>query len=121
MVKKITKATLLKREKRLAKRLFREKLELVKEEVKQRDGYKCQLCGSDLKDSKHSQCHHILPKCKHYELYLCDANNLILLCFSCHKMSPKAVHHNSFYFTNWLKKNRPEQFDYLYKIIEGEI
>lgn len=52
----------------------------IREKVRFRDKYKCQLCGcSQLENGKQLDVHHI-----DYNKKNCDINNLIGLCHSCH-------------------------------------
>lgn len=51
----------------------------VKKEAFERDGYKCQMCGSQ----KHLCGHHIQERAKHPELAY-EVTNIVTLCKSCH-------------------------------------
>jgi len=54
--------------------------DVLKEQVRFRDKYKCQICGcSQLENGRQLDCHHIDYKKKNSVL-----NNLIALCMSCH-------------------------------------
>lgn len=55
---------------------FNNKLKSV---IKERDGYLCQACGKEVKQSRYGHVHHIDADKKNNSL-----NNLILLCSSCH-------------------------------------
>jgi len=53
----------------------------LKEQVRFRDKYKCQICGcSQLENGKQLDCHHIDYNKKHNIL-----NNLVALCIGCHR------------------------------------
>lgn len=75
--------------------------------IKERDGYKCVICGSTLKLNSH----HLIAR----ENHICkfDINNGITLCtkhhFFCRKIS---AHNNPIGFFIWLELNRPEQYQY---------
>lgn len=125
--KKITKATLRKREKRLVKRIFREKLNKWKNEVITRDNVSCQRCGKNLNGFNlkgqeiRKHVHHIISlqsiKRKYPEL-LEDTENAILLCGFCHKFAPDSPHQGSFEFVRWLKNNKYTQYEYLMNKLE---
>jgi hypothetical protein len=114
--KKITKAILKKREKKLKKREFREKLEKWKLAIIERDTKHCQKCGKMLIARRKQHPHHIISlqqvKRKYPEL-LEDLMNGILLCGYCHKFSPDSPHQGGFEFTMWLMVNKPAQYNYL--------
>lgn len=117
--KRITKSILKKREKRKLKREFKEKLKLWKFQIRTRDDYECQKCKKIL-ELKKCHVHHIISlqavKRKYPEL-LEDINNGILLCGYCHKFASDSPHQGGFEFTQWLKENKIEQYDYLTNII----
>jgi len=101
---KLTKKKLKKLEKREIKKKFAEWSKLVKE----RDGFKCVICG----ETKRLNSHHILPR--ELREFRFDLMNGISLCPKNHQFSRKnSAHGNSFVFIIWLEKNRPEQFNYL--------
>jgi 5-methylcytosine-specific restriction endonuclease McrA len=113
--KKITKAKLRKLERRKAKKEFKAKLQAWKYKIIDRDKFKCQKCNNLLLlSNKHV--HHIISlqavKRKYPEL-LEDINNGVLLCGYCHKFAPDSAHQGSFEFVNWLKVNKPVQYEYL--------
>lgn len=118
-MKKITKAALLKREKRLRKREFNEKLKAWKLKVIERDNETCQRCGKDLSNfNKHV--HHIISLQavkRKYPSLLEDINNGILLCGQCHKLNMDSPHQGGFEFTFWLEMNKCGQYDYLRKFL----
>ena len=64
----------------------------------------CQICGS----TKVLQNHHILPKLL-YKHLMYDPGVCICLCRSCHFTKAEA---NGFWFTNWLMKNKLDQYNY---------
>ena len=53
--------------------------ERLKEEIRKRDGYECQICGKSQKDNNQKlSVHHI-----DYDKENCDLNNLVTTCLSC--------------------------------------
>ena len=80
--------------------------------VKARDGYKCAICGKS-GNSYQIHAHHIAgKKCT---LLRWDLRNLISLCANHHNLgngNPSA-HHNSIWFSEWMKDNRPEDWKYI--------
>lgn len=72
-----------------------------RQRVKERDGFKCQRCGSD----HHLHAHHIKPKAKFPDRYL-ELDNGITLCESCHYdehpwMNPVAGRHHETTIPQW--------------------
>lgn len=67
----------------------------LKRSIRERDKYKCHICGSPQEDRLHD-IHHI-----DYDKKNCNPDNLITLCFPCHRKT----NHNR---ENWMKyfKNR---------------
>lgn len=118
--KKITKAILKKREKRKEKQEFKEAWQKARKECLERDNYKCQICSHKFDDTKPSgtAVHHIIPR-QYKELFL-DLNNLITLCSRCHHWDKDSPHQNALWFAEWLKKNKPEQYNYLCSFLEEE-
>jgi 5-methylcytosine-specific restriction endonuclease McrA len=73
-----------------------------------RSGGKCVICGED---KKVLNAHHILAKEKYPEfMYLLD--NGICLCQTCHKFGRKSAHLNPVWFAEWLRTNRPIQYEW---------
>jgi hypothetical protein len=122
--KKLTKAVIKKREKRLAKRKFKEKIEKWKLAVIERDTKHCQKCGKMLIARRKQNPHHIISlqavKRKYPEL-LENLMNGVLLCGYCHKFSPDSPHQGSMEFIFWFEKNKPEQYNYLKAFLEDKI
>lgn len=79
-------------------------------EVLKRDGNECAICG---KKEGRLHVHHILPK--HFVETRYDVKNGIVLCFVHHVMQKFSVHQNGLFFYEWLKKNRPDIYEYLLK------
>jgi 5-methylcytosine-specific restriction endonuclease McrA len=78
------------------------------DEVKERDGYRCAICGSTMRPNAH----HIIPR--ENKLLRHNLHNGITLCPKHHKFSYEfSAHKNSFAFIRWLRANRKEQFKFL--------
>ncbi len=90
----------------------REELKTWRNKVLERDNFKCQIC--QYKPSK-PHVHHIIPKQDKELRY--DINNGITLCFNHHKVGLHSPHQNSLFFSEWLKINKPNQFEYLLRRI----
>ena len=72
----------------------------LKERVRFRDRYKCQLCGcSQLENERQLDVHHI-----DYDKYNCDMVNLVSLCKSCHAKTNYNRRHWQRYFSKLLEK-----------------
>jgi 5-methylcytosine-specific restriction endonuclease McrA len=118
MKKKVTKAILKKREKRQAKREFREAWLKARCECLKRDNHECQICHHKFDKTKPggTAVHHIIPR-QYKDLFL-DLDNLITLCSSCHRWSKNSPHQNALWFTEWLKKNKPDQYAHLCRVLD---
>lgn len=116
--KKITKAKLLKQEKRRTKREFKEAWTQARINTLERDNYTCQKCNKDLKKVKPSgrAIHHIIPR-QYKELFLAQ-ENLLTLCSHCHHWGKESPHQNALVFSEWFKNKFPERYYYLLKKIE---
>ena len=108
--KKITKAMLEKKERKLAKRNFKLADKNWKNLVRERDNYTCQVCMRKL-DPKNAHAHHLIPRqikeCRH------DLLNGITLCYYHHKVGPWSAHQNAVWFTQWLMLNKTDQYIYV--------
>lgn len=72
----------------------------LKEEIRSRDGHKCQKCSTpQIKLAKNLIVHHI-----DYNKKNCNKNNLISLCQKCHNKTNKNREHWKEYFTNFMNK-----------------
>lgn len=68
----------------------------LKEKIRERDGYKCQLCGiPQIECNKKFHIHHI-----DYDKKNCNINNLISLCVRCHAKTRI----NREFFTEYFKE-----------------
>jgi hypothetical protein len=86
-------------------------------QVQERDGHKCIICQGN----EYIQSHHLLAKNRYKELSL-DINCGVSLDPKCHKFSKYAAHTNPIWFSDWLQKNRPDQYNWCLerlKPIEG--
>ena len=103
----ITKLT--KKEKlKIAKRELNRADKKWKAAVKERDGFKCVICGEE----KMLNAHHIIPR--EIKELRHDVQNGISLCPKHHKFSNEiSAHKNPFAFMVWLCDNRPKQTAYL--------
>ena len=72
----------------------------LKEQIRFRDNYKCQICGcSQLENGKQLDVHHI-----DYNKKNCNWNNLISLCIGCHRKTNGNRDYWENYFKNFLIK-----------------
>lgn len=68
----------------------------------------CMICGR----TDFLQAHHILPKEYYHEFQFVVING-VCLCPKCHKFGKWSAHKNPVWFTEWLRKNRPEQYQWV--------
>lgn len=97
--KKITKAKLAKKARTAARK------SLAAWSLAVRKKGKCDIC----KAKKNLQAHHLLPR-ERYKTLRIEIMNGVCLCPTCHKWGRKSAHRNSVFFSEWLRKERPEQF-----------
>ena len=71
-----------------------------------RDECKCMLCGSH----NRLNVHHILYRKFYGDLKL-ELDNLLCVCTSCHYKIHKGV--GNFILLEWLRANRPEQYEWI--------
>ena len=90
------------------------KLKLTKEDkawalkIKERDGFKCIVCGSD----HYLNSHHLIPRERKDTKF--DINNGVTLCVKHHMFSREiSAHNNPIAFFFWLEKNKPDIIKYL--------
>jgi len=106
---KLTKAYAKKQAKKQAKKDDEE----WKLKVKERDNWTSQIGGKYLKDNPHNcHAHHILDK-KNFPQYALDIDNGITLSYREHKVGPKSPHMNAVFFAEWLRINKPKQWEYV--------
>ena len=82
--------------------------------VRERDRFKCAMCG---RTECRLQAHHILPK-KYWPEHMYDLSNGICLCPRCHAFCKTSAHQSGIYFAIWLSKNRSEQYADILKLIQ---
>jgi hypothetical protein len=90
---------------RLAKIEHKKNLIAWSKKIKERDEYRCVICGS----TKKLNSHHILSKFS-YKEYSLKLDNGVTLCVVHHIWGKYAVHTNSIFFAEWLKNNQPEVY-----------
>jgi len=78
--------------------------------IKERDGYKCQVCGRT--DTLNS--HHIIGKRNKVTRW--EMDNGICLCTSHHVFGLKSAHQSPIWFAEWLKEARPVEYGHLKEI-----
>jgi hypothetical protein len=91
------------------KTIDKEMLEIWKKRVKERDHFKCQICGKKL-EPKNCHAHHIIPR--QIRGLRWDVNNGITLCYNHHKIGIYSPHQNALWFYGWMNANKPEQLKY---------
>jgi len=81
----------------------------LKESIRKRDGYKCQVCSvPQEKLSRKLDVHHI-----DYNKKNCSPDNLISLCISCHRNTNKEKRSWIIYFKNKIKKLKRQHLEIL--------
>ena len=106
--KKLTSLPVIRR------RLFR----LVSQICRENANETCEVCGmkkGDLYNGKPQrvEAHHLFSRHIKNSPLKWDLNNLICLCTRCHKTGEKSAHKNPIYFGEWLRINKPEQYQYI--------
>ena len=66
----------------------------LRQMIKGRDKWRCQICGVSVREKGSSQVDHIIPRAKAPALAL-DPNNLRTLCRSCHNKFDEARGHKN--------------------------
>ncbi len=67
----------------------------------------CAICGKETYDIHH------LIEWKYWKEYRFDEMNLVPLCKSHHKLGKHSAHQHPFWFINWMRINRIEQFNWV--------
>ena len=80
--------------------------------IRLRDDNQCQICGSKV----HLNAHHIVPK--EIKVLRFNLDNGVTLCAKCHRFGIYSAHKNGLYFSLWLQKVKPNQYDYLKSFLE---
>ena len=113
--KPMTKA----QEKKLLKKAVNKAFSLWGEIGRIQTGDTCELCGArrgDLKDNGKPTIlngHHLRIRDDHSLRF--NPKNNSTLCQWCHKFSREGAHRGTILFNEWLRKNRPLDYDYLLK------
>ena len=68
-----------------------------------RDGFRCIMCGS----TSHPQAHHLIHRS--HRAYRHDLNNMVTLCFNCHRGNNSSAHNAPLGFLSELGKRHPEK------------
>lgn len=127
MLKKITKAKLLKQEKRRIKRELKQRIDRWKSIIKQAQA--CEKCGIDFNTLTQKgkprlrHPHHLVSErsvIKNYPTLIDDIRNGICLCSQCHRQSPDSAHEGGFEFTLFLMKKYPEKYNFLYNFLSSQ-
>lgn len=88
----------------------------VAEQVKLRDGNVCVICKQP---HDKLNVHHLLPR--EIKTYWLEPMNLISLCPRHHKFSfVESFHRNPLWACLWLQKNRPEQWEWVLKVLTSD-
>ena len=107
-MKTLLKRTPIKRKpKSPLKKLQDRLLDLWSEIVKERAGYRCEIC----KSVKCLNSHHIITK-KNLTLKW-DLKNGCCLCANCHTLNKLSAHGDPLFFIDWLKTHRLDDYNYL--------
>lgn len=120
--KKLTAKQIKRKEKLIKKKEFLNTLFIWKQQIFERDGNRCQKCELPIIKNRNKHAHHIIALqavMRKYQNLLSNINNGILLCPYCHKFASHSPHQGGFEFTLWLEKNKPEQYNYLKKYLDG--
>ena len=83
------------------------------ENVRARDGFRCQVCGR----TGVTNAHHILCKERYPEFKL-DTDNGITLCPGHHRFGRLSAHRNQLWFSEWLKENFRDLWELAIRRIE---
>ena len=92
------------------KTLNKEMDDIWKNKVKDRDGWRCQVCMK-LKEGKGCHAHHILPR--QLKGLRWDVTNGITLCAYHHKLGMWSAHQNAVWFYGWLNENKKNTLRYI--------
>ena len=115
--KKITKAQIQKKERRLLRKEKKAQWEAVRQLVKDAQNNKCYMCNKEICGMS-SHVHHIIDR-RFKEMFF-ELNNLILLCPTCHKFGKLSVHNTAIYFSEILREREPERFAQLIKFLKNK-
>ena len=109
-----TKKVKLKSLPAIKRRIFK----LVSLICRERAGNICECCHQPkgyLLNGKpqRMECHHIFSRSIKNSPMKFDLNNLICLCTSCHKTGSVSAHKNPVVFAEFLRVNKPNQYQYI--------
>jgi len=98
---------IIKTKTKLSRKSLKKKCDKLWSEII-KSGGNCEICGKHTKDP-----HHVIGR-KNYVLRW-DLRNGVRLCFQHHTGGNLSAHNDPFWFKNWFKKARPEDYEYLLK------
>jgi len=98
----------------IRRRIFK----LVSLICRERAGYACEVCGmkkGDLHNGKPQrvEAHHLFSRSIKDSPLKFDMMDLICVCTLHHKTGRYSAHKNPIWFAEWLKKHKPEQYQYI--------
>ena len=104
------------------RRLYR----LVSKICRERVDFCCEVCGMKKGDDYNGkpqrvECHHLFSRNIKDSPLKWDLNNLICLCTLHHKTGDHSAHKNPIWFAEWLRTNKPEQYQYILDHCEDRI
>ena len=102
--------------KTITNRLYKAWAELVR----YRAGRRCIVCGREGTSSAPLNAHHIMPRQMFSGLRF-DEMNGACLCPKCHKMGKFSAHKGGIWFAEWLRLNKPVQYDYCVRNMQEEL
>jgi predicted restriction endonuclease len=101
--------TIKRKPKSPLKKLQDRLLDLWRIKVKERAGYRCEICG---KSNCKLDPHHIITRKNLTTKW--DLHNGVCLCCGCHTLKGRlSAHGDPLFFTAWLLEHRPEDYEYL--------
>jgi len=83
--------------------------------VFERDNLRCAICGKERITPHTLHSMHIFPR--EYKKTRWDINNGITGCARCHIFAQHSFHQNPLFFVFWLKKFRPQQYEYMMELL----
>jgi hypothetical protein len=86
----------------------KKKLDKLWSEIVRSKG-KCEICGK----TEYLNSHHVIGRRSLNTRW--DLKNGCCLCSGCHTFKNQSAHQDPLFFIDWMKKNRPEDLDYLNK------
>lgn len=92
--------------KKKSKKQLKRKCDKLWSEIIKQKGC-CEVCGRRTS----LNAHHVVGRINYVLRW--DLRNGVCLCVLCHKFSRNSAHNNPLWFSEWFKKNRPEDYRYL--------